>query len=298
LRAGRRRQLVHHHLAEGGVAVGGLGVEADDEPLVITDLDLFDLQVVGHLLVAARPGEGRLGVGGPRPQPLAEDVAVPTGTQVTPVGRGGEPAVADPHDTRQGPLPQVVLGLPDQRGVGGVPRPGPHPHRDAGAGDRHPDHDLGQVTAGVLAVAPGTEPRLARLFLFGVGRVCGGLGRGLAVGQHLAAGVAGHRRVGVGGLEVGAGGVEEQQVDLEVEQRGHRPEDFLLYLRGGLDQPVHRPVALVLADPLLAVGEAGDERPSEQPRRGGQLAGRLDRPRGDQREQHPLGAGVSAGAGQ
>jgi hypothetical protein len=55
----QRLQLADHHLAQRGVAVGGLGVEADDEPLVVGDLDLFDLQVVGHQLVAAGPGRAR-----------------------------------------------------------------------------------------------------------------------------------------------------------------------------------------------------------------------------------------------
>jgi hypothetical protein len=87
-------------------------------------------------------------------------------------------------------------------------------------------------------------------------------GRGLlVVGEDLAAPVAGHRLIGVVGHEVGAGRVEEQQVDLEVQQRGDRPKHLPLDLRCGLDQPVHRPVALVLAHPArlaVTVGEAGN----------------------------------------
>ena len=50
------------------------------------------------------------------------------------------------------------------------------------------------------------------------------------------------------GLEVGGGGVEQQQVDLEVEQVGDGEEHRLLHLGlgVGLDQQVHRPVRLVL----------------------------------------------------
>ena len=73
--------------------------------IVVADADLFDLQIVRHLLVAARPGERRGGVGGARAQPLAEDVAVPAGAQVAAVDRGGEPAVPDPHDPGQRPVP-------------------------------------------------------------------------------------------------------------------------------------------------------------------------------------------------
>jgi len=72
-------QLAEHQLAQRGVALGGLGVEADDEPLVVADLDLFDLQVVRDRLVAAGSGQRRLGVGGAGAQLLAEDVAVPAG---------------------------------------------------------------------------------------------------------------------------------------------------------------------------------------------------------------------------
>jgi hypothetical protein len=46
-----------------GVAVGGLEVEADDEPLGVGDAHLSDLQVVRRLLVAAGVGQRCLGVG-------------------------------------------------------------------------------------------------------------------------------------------------------------------------------------------------------------------------------------------
>ena len=70
------------------------------------------------------------------------DVVPAAGGQVAAVGCGGEPAVGDPHDPGQGPVPHVVLDLADQRGVAGVAGPAPHPHRDPVPGDRHPDHDL------------------------------------------------------------------------------------------------------------------------------------------------------------
>jgi hypothetical protein len=57
-------------------------------------------------------------------------------------------------------LPDVGADLPDQVGVRGVPRPGPHPDRDAVPGDRHPDHHLRQVVAGVLRLAVDAEPGL------------------------------------------------------------------------------------------------------------------------------------------
>jgi hypothetical protein len=45
--------LGDHAGADGGVALGGLGVEADDEPLVLGDPDFLDLEVPRDVLVTA-----------------------------------------------------------------------------------------------------------------------------------------------------------------------------------------------------------------------------------------------------
>jgi len=47
----------------GRVAVGGVGVEADDEPFILADADFLDPEVVADLLVAALPGEGLVRLG-------------------------------------------------------------------------------------------------------------------------------------------------------------------------------------------------------------------------------------------
>ena len=142
--------------------VGGVGVVADHEPLVLGDLDLLDPQVRADVLVAAWPGQRRGGLRRAGAQLLAEDVAVRAGGQVAAVGGGGEPAVGDPDHPAQGPVPQVVLDLADQRRVGGVARPAPHPHRDPVPGHGHPDHHLREVVAGVLGLAERAEPGLRR----------------------------------------------------------------------------------------------------------------------------------------
>jgi hypothetical protein len=54
----RLLQLGQQPLAHPSVAVGLLGVVADDKPLVFADLDFLDAQVVGDLLVAALPRQG------------------------------------------------------------------------------------------------------------------------------------------------------------------------------------------------------------------------------------------------
>src|SRR3954470_19402311 len=96
----RLRQGGDQPLADLPVAVGGLGVEADHEPVPAADVigqpNLFDLQVVRDLPVAAGAGECRGGLRGSGAQSLAEDV-VPAGAgQVAAVLGGGEAAVGDP----------------------------------------------------------------------------------------------------------------------------------------------------------------------------------------------------------
>ena len=81
------------------------------------------------------------------------------------------------------------------------------------------------------------------------------------------------------------GGVEEQQVDFEVEQVRDLAEDLLLHRAADLVQPVHRPVARVVG----GLGQAVDPGLAAHPVRGGKLGGGVQRPVGDQREQHPLG---------
>jgi len=87
-------------------------------------------------------------------------------------------------------------------------------------------------------------------------------------------------------LEVGAGGVKEQQVDLEVQQVCAGEEDGLLDLglRVGVDEQIHRAVGMVLVHRL----KTGDVHVGRGPLGGGQLRARVQRAVGDQREQHPL----------
>ncbi len=93
----------------------------------------------------------------------------------------------------------------------------------------------------VLGLAPGAEPR---------GVALGGL---LLVVGEVAVLVPRHGLVFLVHLEVGAGGVEEQQVHFEVEQVRDLAEDLFLELVLDLQQPVHRPVARVVA----GLGQAG-----------------------------------------
>jgi hypothetical protein len=184
-------------------------------------------------------------------------------------------------------VPHVVPDLADQRRVGGVPGPAPDPHRDAVAGDGHADHDLRQVVAVVLGVAEGAEPRVPAV------------PRGIPAAGVLAAGgvavrVAGDGLVGVLGLEVGGGRVEEMQVYLKVEDLGGPVEDLLFQGAADLQQPVHRPVAGIVS----GLGKPGDQHVLARPPGGGQLRGRRQRPVGGQGEQHPLGRLIQAPARQ
>jgi hypothetical protein len=188
-------------------------------------------------------------------------------SEVAAVGGAGEAAVGDPDDPGQRPVAQVGFDLADQGLVAGVAGPAPHPDRDAGAGDRHADHDLRQVVAVVLGLAVAANPRLLAVTIAVAG-----------LGQPVAALVPGDRRIRLIQLEVGGGGVEEQQVDLEVEEVGDLAEH--LALQGGVDlqQPVHRPVAGVIG----RLGQPRDGHVVADPAGGGQLRRRGQRPVGDQ----------------
>jgi hypothetical protein len=207
-----------------------------------------------------------------------------TAPQPTTILRAGEAAVGHPDDPGQRPVPQVVFDLADQGGVAGVAGPAPHPDRDPGAGDRHPDHDLRQVVAVVFGLAVAAKPRLASVLATRTLAVPVAVG----VGSGHATLVASDRGVRLVELEIGGGGVEEQQVDLEVEQVGDLAEDLPLQGSVDLQQPVHRPVAGVVAGAL----QPRDGHVVVDPAGCGQLRGRRQHPVGDQREQHPLGGGV------
>jgi hypothetical protein len=91
-------------------------------------------------------------------------------------------------------------------------------------------------------------------------------------------------------FEVRRRGVEEQQIDFEVEEVGRGEEHRLLHraLRVGAGEQVHRPVRLV----VVHRDQAGDRRAVAGPVRGREFRGRVNRPVGDQREQHPLDIGA------
>ena len=95
-------------------------------------------------------------------------------------------------------------------------------------------------------------------------------------------------------LEVGGGGVEEQQVHLQVQQARDPVEDLPLQGVPDFQEPVHRPVAGVVG----SGGQLVDVRLAAGPVRRGELGGRVQRPVRDQREQHPLRHRVPAGPGQ
>jgi len=174
--------------------------------------------------------------------------------------------------------------------------PGQH-HTRTGiplAGDRHPDHDLGQVVAGVLRLAPGAEPDTVPSLPTGVPGLDGGVGVGVGVGQRVASCVAGGGLVGVVEFEVGGGGVEEQQVDLEVEQVRDLVKHLLLQLFAHVVEPVHRPVA----DIVGYFRQAVDVHVVADPVRGGERGRRGQGPVGDECEQDPLERGAAPSGGQ
>ena len=143
--------------------------------------------------------------------------------------------------------------------VGGVAGEGPHPDRDAFPGDGHADDDLGQVSAVVLGVPPGPH-----------GRFGGPLGPLGVVGLLL---VVEQGVVCAPGLPVSRGGVEEDEVDLQVQQVGDREEHRLLQLGQQRHQEVHGPVAVVVCE-LRHLRKPG---PVGGPAHASELGQRLDR---------------------
>ena len=107
---------------------------------------------------------------------------------------------------------------------------------------------------------------------------------GVPAGQRHAVAITEDGLVFLFRLQVGGGGVEEQQVHLEVQQVGEVVEDLPLQVAGDLRQPVHRPVAGIVA----GRGQAGDQHVLVRPAGCGQLRRRGQRPVRHQREQHPL----------
>jgi hypothetical protein len=135
---------------------------ADDEAVAqrgVVDHDLLDAQIAGDGVVAALARERGLGLLAVAPELLAEDVVSAGALQVAAVLGRLEAAVGDPHHAGELPGPELVLDLADQLLVARVARPAPHADRDAGPGDRHPDHDLRQIGPVVLGLAVGPERR-------------------------------------------------------------------------------------------------------------------------------------------
>ena len=85
-------------------------------------------------------------------------------------------------------------------------------------------------------------------------------------------------------LEVGGGGVEEEQVHLQVEQVGDCEEDPLLHRLGVLEQEVHGPIAVLDVE----LSQARDHHVAAHPLGAGQLAAWLQAAVGDQGEEDPL----------
>ena len=251
-----------HHEPLRARPVGGAATGCDPH--------LFDPQVVGHVVVAAGAGQrgGGLGVG--VAQLLGVDVVPAAAGQIRAVGGGGEPGVGHPHQPAQLPCPQVILDRADDPLVALAAGKGPAAHRDTVAGDRHCDHHLGQVVAVVLGLAEPASPALDRLADSVVD-----LRFGPQVGP----------LVGAVDLPVGGGGVDEDDVDVQVEQVRDRVEDPRRDLIERIQQEIHGRVRGVVAEPETV----GDRDPLGHPTGGGQLAARLQRPLRHQREQHPLG---------
>ena len=190
-------------------------------PLAVADPDLLDREVVGHLAVAAWPGEhldlDALNAAHRHRQHVAAKAAAEFGQVVSRVHRG----IADEQAAAKPPSVQVLLDAGDGGDVGGVARQHPRAHRHAVAGDRHGDDDLRIGVASLLAVATLAQRREQ------------------AAAPQLAVPV---RLVD---FEVGGGGVVEDQVDIEAQQVGAAQEHGALDFLGPDGEKVEGTIELV-----------------------------------------------------
>ena len=119
---------------------------ADDEAVAhgaVVDAHLLDAQAAVDDVVAALAGQRGVRLGAVGAQLLADDVVAAGALQVAAVALAVEAAVEHPDDPGQVPVAQVVARRADDLLIRRAARERPHPHGQAGAGDGHPDHDLG-----------------------------------------------------------------------------------------------------------------------------------------------------------
>ena len=164
VRAGDHRlEPVDQVGADGGVAVGGVGVVADHEPLVLADLDLLDPQVRRR-----RAGSGPAGTAPRWPRASRSAASRPGCSRPRRrPGGGGSPAEVNPRSATQITRPSVQSrssSLTWRISGESVVLPGQH-HTRTGIPSRVtaiPTTTCGQVVAGVLGLAVRAEPGLRR----------------------------------------------------------------------------------------------------------------------------------------
>jgi len=188
---------------------------------------VLDLKTIVQLRELPFLAEGGMGVGIPaQPQLLANDVMITSSPEDPAVLLGIEPGILHKDGPAKLPQVQITLDLFYNRLVTGISRPGPTLYRNTTACDGKADDDLGELRMVVLAVlAPFPVSQMHRLFT----------------------GFIRLDEIGIlpFDLEVGGGGVDEQQVDFQVEQIGDRMEDGLLQHIRVLLQEVHRTVQVL-----------------------------------------------------
>src|ERR1700760_4100007 len=110
-------EFYHQLRPTRALALGLLWVETQHialAPFAVADPHLFDLQVVGNLLVAARPGQPRiLDIAHPA-HGNGQNVTTQSATELSQVVGRVHPSITDKQTAAEPPSTQIILDSPDR----------------------------------------------------------------------------------------------------------------------------------------------------------------------------------------
>ena len=199
-----------------GLTLGFLRVVAHGvttPTLAVSDHNLFDLQVLGHGLIATGAREHLVDPLAAATDRHAHDVLAASALEGAQTLGADHAGIPDEHAAAELSALQVFLDLRHRGHIDRVAREDPVPHRKAIARDRKCNDDLRGFDAAILGV-----PALPQSLI--------GLGTGKLTAAHLI--VLTDAAIGLIDLEVQRGGVVEDDLHVQVQTIRHAEVDRLL----------------------------------------------------------------------